>query len=253
MADDKITTLFVSTTSRILKLGLSKKGQGLPPKTVEDTGCDLGCMTRDPSTGEVVVAREDAIYTYRMDGRGPPKAYEGPKKMISVYGNYIALACPPSAFTDKAPDSMRRRFGSNADGLFDSSSFVLLEPDLRIIAHTETLISPVKFIFSVWGDIFTVSEQGKVSFDAFASCIYKANTLDRYIDTMKRRCNNALKCFINGACSPLHWSLLATPISMPNSKASYTGGMETICTKRPITMEQWCSTFGPLTPRSRRK
>jgi hypothetical protein len=253
MADDKITTLFVSTTSRILKLGLSKKGQGLPPKTVEDTGCDLGCMARDPSTGEVVVAREDAIYTYRMDGRGPPKAYEGPKKMIAVYGDYIAVARPPSALNDKEPDSMRRRFGSNADGLFDSSSFVLLEPDLRIIAHTETLISPVKFIFSVWGDIFTVSEQGKVSFRVFANCTNKANDLDRYIDTMKRRFNNALNCFTNGACSPLRWSLLVTLISMPNSKASYTGGMVITSIKRPITMEQWCSTFGPLTPLSRRK
>ncbi|KAK3182651.1 Vacuolar protein sorting-associated protein 11 [Lecanicillium sp. MT-2017a] len=162
MADDKITTLFVSTTSRILKLGLSKKGQGLPPKTVEDTGCDLGCMTRDPSTGDVVVAREDAIYTYRIDGRGPPKAYEVRKKMIAVYGDYMAIACPPAAASDKGPDSMRRRFGSGADELFESSSFVLLEPDLRVIAHTETLISPVKFIFSVWGDIFTVSEQGKI-------------------------------------------------------------------------------------------
>lgn len=171
MADDKITTLFVSTTSRILKLGLSKKGQGLPPKTVEDTGCDLGCMTRDPSTGDVVVAREDAIYTYRIDGRGPPKAYEVRKKMIAVYGDYMAIACPPAAASDKGPDSMRRRFGSGADELFESSSFVLLEPDLRVIAHTETLISPVKFIFSVWGDIFTVSEQGKVgSMSELARC-----------------------------------------------------------------------------------
>lgn len=161
MEDEKITTLFVSTTSRILKLGLSKRGQGLPPKTVEDSGCAVGCMTLDPVTGDVVVAREDAIYTYTLDGRGPPKAYESPKKMIAVHQDYLALACPPA--TNIEPDSMRRRFTNGADGLFDSSTFVLLETDLRIIAHTETLISPVKFIFEVWGDIFTVTEQGKVN------------------------------------------------------------------------------------------
>ncbi|OAA69812.1 vacuolar protein sorting protein [Cordyceps fumosorosea ARSEF 2679] len=160
MEDEKITTLFVSTTSRILKLGLSKRGQGLPPKTVEDSGCAVGCMTLDPVTGDIVVAREDAIYTYKLDGRGPPKAYESPKKMIAVHQDYMALACPP--VTSNEPDSIRRRFTNGADGLFDSSTFVLLEPDLRIIAHTETLISPVKFIFEVWGDIFTVTEQGKV-------------------------------------------------------------------------------------------
>jgi hypothetical protein len=160
MEDEKITTLFVSTTSRILKLGLSKRGQGLPPKTVEDNGCAVGCMTLDPVTGDIVVAREDAIYTYKADGRGPPKAYESPKKMIAVHQDYMALACPPTSSNE--PDSLRRRFTNGADGLFDSSTFVLLEPDLRIIAHTETLISPVKFIFEVWGDIFTVTEQGKV-------------------------------------------------------------------------------------------
>ncbi|KAM3511433.1 hypothetical protein MY11210_004925 [Beauveria gryllotalpidicola] len=161
MEDEKITTLFVSTTSRILKLGLSKRGQGLPPKTVEDNGCAVGCMTLDPVTGDIVVAREDAIYTYKADGRGPPKAYESPKKMIAVHQDYMALACPPAS--NNEPDSLRRRFTNGADGLFDSSTFVLLEPDLRIIAHTETLISPVKFMFEVWGDIFTVTEQGKVN------------------------------------------------------------------------------------------
>lgn len=160
MEDEKITTLFVSTTSRILKLGLSKRGQGLPPKTVEDAGCAVGCMTLDPATGDVVVAREDAIYTYKLDGRGPPKAYESPKKLISVHQSYVALACPPSTINE--PNSMRRRFTNGADGLFDSSTFVLLETDLRIVAHTETLISPVKFIFGVWGDIYTVTEEGKV-------------------------------------------------------------------------------------------
>ncbi|KAF9775477.1 hypothetical protein IL306_006421 [Fusarium sp. DS 682] len=83
-AAQKLTTLFVSTTSRILKLGLSKKGHGLPPKTIEDAGCAVGCMTRDPNTEGVIVARDDAIYTYTLDGRGPPKAYESPKSKIGV-------------------------------------------------------------------------------------------------------------------------------------------------------------------------
>ena len=60
---------------------------------------------------------------------------------------------------------MRRRFGGGAtDALFDASSFVLLETDLRIVAHTETLISPVRFIFEVWGDLFIVTQDGKVSY-----------------------------------------------------------------------------------------
>ncbi|KAF7544998.1 hypothetical protein G7046_g9660 [Stylonectria norvegica] len=161
--DPKLTTLFVSTTSRILKLGLSKKGQGLPPKTVEDSGCGVGCMTLDQRTGDVVVARDDAIYTYTLDGRGPPRAYESPKSLIAMYQEYVALACPPSASSNKEPDSMKRRYGGGAaDSFFNASTFVLLDPDLRIIGHTETLMSPVKFFYEIWGDFFTITQDGKI-------------------------------------------------------------------------------------------
>ncbi|KAG6033437.1 hypothetical protein E4U41_006913 [Claviceps citrina] len=161
--DEKLTTLFISTTARIVRLGLSRKGQGLPPKTVEDDGCAWGCMTLDKETGEVVVARDDAIYTYSLDGRGPPKAYEAPKSLIAMYDNYVALQCLPSGANGRGADGMRRRFGSSGhDDLFHATTFVLLEPDLRMIAHSETMMSPVRFIFDVWGDLFTVSEEGKV-------------------------------------------------------------------------------------------
>ncbi|KAF4431827.1 hypothetical protein F53441_13881 [Fusarium austroafricanum] len=132
-APQKLTALFVSTTSRILKLGLSKKGHGLPPKTIEDAGCAVGCMTRDPNTEGVIIARDDAIYTYTLDGRGPPKAYESTKSKIGVYHD-----------------------------LFNASSFVLLDMDLRVIGHTETLMSPVGHFVDIWGDFFTVLQDGKV-------------------------------------------------------------------------------------------
>ncbi|CAH0045563.1 unnamed protein product [Clonostachys solani] len=163
LADEKLSTLFVSTTSRIIKLGLSSRGHGLPPKTVEDVGCAWECMTLDERTGDVVVARDDAIYTYNLDGRGPPKAYEAPKKFVTTFQEYIALSCPPSSTNGRDPDSMRRRFGGGAtDALFNASTFVLLETDLRIIAHTETLISPARFAFQVWGDLYSLSEDGKI-------------------------------------------------------------------------------------------
>ncbi|KAM0233513.1 hypothetical protein ACHAPO_007212 [Fusarium lateritium] len=159
----KLTTLFVSTTSRILKLGLSKKGHGMPPKTVEDAGCAVGCMTRDQNTDGVIIARDDAIYTYTQEGRGPPKAYESPKSKIDVYHEYVAVACPPASSTAKDSEAMRRRFGSTtANSLFNASSFVLLDMDLRVIGHTETLMSPVGHFVDIWGDFYTILQDGKV-------------------------------------------------------------------------------------------
>ncbi|KAK4151988.1 hypothetical protein C8A00DRAFT_44899 [Chaetomidium leptoderma] len=156
--DETLTTLFVATTSRILKLVILGKGHGQPPKTVEDTGCGVGCMAVDKRTGNIVVAREDAVYYYTLDGRGPPTAYEASKKLISVYQDYIALVSPPTPAGDT--DTMRRRFwGAAADSIY---TFTLIHPDLRIIAHSETVLSDVKHIFQLWGDLYMLTQEGKV-------------------------------------------------------------------------------------------
>lgn len=161
---ESLTTLFVSTTSRILKLIVLGRGQGQPPRTVEDQGCAVGCMTVDKKTGDIVVAREDAIYYYTLEGRGPPRAYEAPKSLISVYGDYVALVSPPaSSPAGGEPDNIRRRFGAaTADVIFNASTFALLETDLRVIAHTESLISQVRAIVQIWGDLYTLLQDGKV-------------------------------------------------------------------------------------------
>ncbi|KAK7748181.1 Vacuolar protein sorting-associated protein 11 [Cytospora paraplurivora] len=162
--DERLTTLFLSTVSKVLRLTISGKGQGQPPRTVEDLGCGVGCMAVDKSTGDIVVARDDAIYYYTLEGRGPPRAYESPKELVSVYQHYVAIVSPPaSAPSLRDPSSIRRQFGgTTADAIFNASTFSLLEPDLKVIAHTQTLISKVLGIFELWGDLYTLTQDGKI-------------------------------------------------------------------------------------------
>lgn len=157
--DATLTTLFVATTSRILKLVISGKGHGQTPKTVEDNGCGVGCMAVDKRTGDIVVARDDAIYTYTLDGRGPPTAYEASKKLISVYQDYIALVSPPTPASESDTTLRRRFWGGSADNIF---TFTLIHPELRIIAHSESVLSDIQQIFQVWGDLYTLTQDGKV-------------------------------------------------------------------------------------------
>ncbi|CAK7271454.1 Vacuolar protein sorting-associated protein 11 [Sporothrix epigloea] len=193
--DDKYTTtLFIATTGRILKLPILSKGKAQPPKTVEDTGCAVGCMTIDRRTGDIVVAREDAIYYYTIDGRGPPRAYDAPKSLISVYDDYVALVSPASAIgggDGKSEDSssgggnaIRRRFGASAaaaaDALFNTSTFALLETDLKVVAHSETLLSPVKSIFRIWGSLCVLTLDGKVR-------MYREKSLRQRLDMLYQR------------------------------------------------------------------
>jgi hypothetical protein len=162
-ADTGLTTLFVATTARILKLVISGRGQGQPARTLEDSGCGVGCMTVDNDTGDIVVARDDAIYYYGVDGRGPCIGCEGPKSLVAIYGDYVALVSPPAASNSASKSNTLRRFGgSQADEIFNTSTFTLLDTDLKFIAHSESLVSEVKALFMIWGDLFTLTQNGKV-------------------------------------------------------------------------------------------
>jgi hypothetical protein len=142
--DPRLATLYVSTTSRILKLVITGRGQGQPAKVVEDNGCGVGCMTVDNRNGDIVVARDDFISYYELEGRGPYFAYDGPKAMVDIYEDYVAIVSPPSNSTP-AKSSILGRFGSSqADDLFSTSSFTMLDPGLKIVAHSESLVSQVK-------------------------------------------------------------------------------------------------------------
>ena len=156
------TTLYLATTGRVLTLTITGRGQGQPPKNLEDIGCGVGCMTADKITGDIIVVRDDAIYTYGVNGRGPSFAYEGPKQLVSIFGDYIALVTPPREAIPTKMSTLRRLVG-RADNLFDASTFTLLDTDIGFVAYTEAMISKVKALFTEWGDLFLLTMDGKVS------------------------------------------------------------------------------------------
>lgn len=154
--------LYLATTGRILTLTITGRGQGQPAKNLEDIGCGVGCMTVDKVTGDIIVARDDAIYSYGVNGRGPSYAYEGPKQLVSIYGDYIALVLPPKQSTPTKMSTLRRFVGSRTDNIFSASTFTILNTDLFFVAHTESIISQVRTLFVEWGDIFLLTLDGKV-------------------------------------------------------------------------------------------
>lgn len=157
------STLYLATIGRILTLTISGRGQGQPARAIEDAGCGVGCMTSDKVTGDIVVVRDDAIYYYGTNGRESCYAYEGPKTLVNTFGAYVALVSSPQASMPNKSNNFRRFGGSQADDLFTTSTFALLDTDLKYIAYSESLVSQVKFLFIEWGDIFLLTVDGKVS------------------------------------------------------------------------------------------
>ncbi|KAJ5506800.1 Zinc finger RING-type [Penicillium expansum] len=126
-----VTTLYISTTSRILTLVIAGRGQGQPARVLEDTGCGLGCMTLDKEGGDILIAREEAIFT-------------------------------------------------PAEDIFGTTTFTLLDTDLKFIAHSEALVSPMKRIFMEWGDLFLLTTDGKIF-------RYREKTLQQKLEILYER------------------------------------------------------------------
>ena len=154
--------LYISNTARICSLIISGKGQGQPVRTVDNRGCNVGCMTQDRETGDIVIAREDAIFYYGANGRGPSYALEGPKKLVRMFREYVGVICPPRVAQVSKSKTFRRLGGDEIDELFSSSSFTLLDTDLKFVAHNESLPAQVKEVFTEWNELFLLTVEGKV-------------------------------------------------------------------------------------------
>lgn len=160
--EGNITTLYIATTGRIMTLIISGRGQGHPAKSLDEYGCGVGCMAIDKLTRDVVVARNDAIYYYGQHGRGPPYTYEGEKKMISMFREYVVIVSPPRSNAMPRSNPLRALGIGPADDVFNTSSFTLLNTELRFVAHQEQLPSQVKAVVAEWGDLFVLTMDGKV-------------------------------------------------------------------------------------------
>lgn len=172
--------LYIANTAKICSLVISGKGQGQPVRTVDNRGCNVGCMTQDRETGDIVIAREDAIYYYGSNGRGPSYAFEGPKKFVKMYNEYVGLVCPPRVTQVSKSKTFRRLGGDEIDELFSSSSFTLLDTDLKYIAHTESLSAQVKDVFVEWDELFLLTVDGKLY-------TYQEKTLQQKLEILYQR------------------------------------------------------------------
>ena len=119
-------------------------------------------MTIDKNDGNIVVVRDDAVYYYGTNGRGPSFAYEGPKKLVRIFRQYVALITPPQAPPAARSTGLRAFVTRHTEDILNISTFAILDTDLKYVAHTESLTSPVKALFIEWGDIFLLTLNGKV-------------------------------------------------------------------------------------------
>lgn len=186
------TTLYIATTGRIATLVISGRGQGQPPRPVEETGCAVNCMTLDSVSSDIIVARDDAIYYYGARGGRSVFPYDIQKKLLTTFKDYIAVVSPPQSNAVSGSDRARTFGNGQIDDVFSTSSFTVLSTDPQFIAYQETLTSPVQSVFEEWGDLFILTTDGKLfryrekSMAQKLEILYQRNLFVMAIDIAKK-------------------------------------------------------------------
>mmetsp|Transcript_31850 Transcript_31850/g.83140 ORF Transcript_31850/g.83140 Transcript_31850/m.83140 type:complete len:1035 (-) Transcript_31850:100-3204(-) len=80
-------SLFVVTSERVSCITL---GSALREEVLDEVGCDPGCAVVTDK-GELVIARDEAIYMYMAEGRGPCFAFESVKQMLKWYNSHLIV------------------------------------------------------------------------------------------------------------------------------------------------------------------
>ncbi|RPD67906.1 hypothetical protein L226DRAFT_517741 [Lentinus tigrinus ALCF2SS1-7] len=156
--------LFIVTTNRTLCYQASGKGSGGTPTVVDEIGAGLGCATMDWKAREIVVARDEAIYCCGTESRGACYAYEGLKSRIHTHRNYIVIVSPPFTPTASAASATVRNFvaKSVAPSGSEIAKVTVFDPENKFVAHSGTFPEGVREVFSSWGKLYVLSNDGKL-------------------------------------------------------------------------------------------
>ncbi|KAF9350881.1 hypothetical protein BGX34_000945 [Mortierella sp. NVP85] len=147
--------LYIATTAKVLLYNTFTRHT----QTLDEHGGGLGCAVMNESTQELAIARDEAIFFYSPDGRGPAYAYDGPKTFISFYKSYLVLVSPPNI-----PAAASRAFGVHAAAVSanDTTKLTIIDTANKFTAYQATFMQGIRSVICEWGSIYIVENGGKV-------------------------------------------------------------------------------------------
>ncbi|KAF9291984.1 hypothetical protein BGZ88_006635 [Linnemannia elongata] len=147
--------LYIATTAKVLLYNTSTKHT----QTLDDQGGGLGCAVMNESTQELAIARDEAIFFYGPDGRGPAYGLDGAKTFITFYKSYLVLVSPPNI-----PLTATRTFGIQSASVSanDTTRLTIVDTANKFTAYQATFPQGIRSVICEWGSIYIVENGGKV-------------------------------------------------------------------------------------------
>jgi hypothetical protein len=130
----------------------------------------------------MIIARDEAIYVVGTDGRGACYAYEGQTRRQSTswlaadyahpgtksssytHTDYLVIISPPFAPTATSASATVRNFVARGQPQpnTDIAKVTVFDPENKLVAFSGTFVEGVRQVVSQWGDIYVLSNDGKV-------------------------------------------------------------------------------------------
>ncbi|KAG8258028.1 Vacuolar protein sorting-associated protein 11 [Homalodisca vitripennis] len=147
----KETFLFVATTTNVYLYNITHKDRETKD-TLDTVGCSPHCSILAESMQDThfMIARNDAVYCYTTDGRGPCYAVEGEKILLQWYRSYLIIiaksaAVQPSKINEPSEE-------------FDREKHILTVLDIqnKFIVFTAAM-REVRAVLAEWGSLYVLT------------------------------------------------------------------------------------------------
>lgn len=140
--------LFISTPSCVLVSNI-KTRSSRTAAPLDDLGCSLNCLQPSPvASASLVLAREEALYLYGMEGRRATYAFEGEKLFLRSFQNYLVLCM-------------------NSKASADANSITIIDLNLKFVAYKKDLHQGIIDVVKCDKTLFIICNDGKVRFYGF--------------------------------------------------------------------------------------
>ncbi|XP_054007633.1 vacuolar protein sorting-associated protein 11 homolog isoform X2 [Hylaeus anthracinus] len=155
--------LFVATPKSVFLYNVTAKGKEFK-FPLDDMGCARKCsvLTESMQDSHFMIGRDDAIYCYTPDGRGPCYAVGGQKIMLEWFRSYLVIVAKEAANVPRSTTISAKP--STIEPIppgVDKHIITVIDIQNKFIVFSASMLS-VQAVLSEWGGFFILSGDGKL-------------------------------------------------------------------------------------------
>ncbi|XP_014209287.1 vacuolar protein sorting-associated protein 11 homolog, partial [Copidosoma floridanum] len=154
--------LFVSTNNSINLYDITIKDKE-SKSSLDNVGCSKSCsiLAESKQDSHFMIGRNDAVYCYTLDGRGPCYAVDGQKVMLEWFRNYLVIIAQDTKIINRTTVSAKPSSIEPISQGADKHVITILDIQNKFIVFSASM-TVVQAILSEWGGLFILSGDSKL-------------------------------------------------------------------------------------------